>query len=288
MKKINLLILKKRFFPFLLLIFSTFFMNLFLWNETSQLVRQLPTIVQLKKLSFQNIYEVNYLPNANSQGKIKEHSEVERKDLASFLKSFPSLYSNKKAYINARGNDVSILTPVTKNMIEEYILVREMDIAFLNDLIFLDFDDIQVNEFKNQAEKTSIKINLLSMKERYIDEYNYYVKNFIFGLTISLLLLSFSIFLIYIIISASIKIAEEEIKLLRVVGLSKNKIKRNFESLLIFPIVLTSLLFFVFIHSISIPVIFADYVYLFILNSCLCLVSKYIIYLKIYKGEYYA
>ncbi|MFC4720663.1 hypothetical protein [Enterococcus lemanii] len=173
---------------FILLIFSAFFMNLFLWNETIQLIRQLPIILQLKKLSSQNIYEVNYLPEVDSQGRIKEHSEEERNNLAFFLASFQTdLYSNKRAYLDAGDNDATNLTLVTKKVIDEYVVAREIDIAFLNDLIFLNPDNKQVNEFKTQSENNAIKVSLLSMKERYKVEYDYYVNNFLFGLTVSLL-----------------------------------------------------------------------------------------------------
>ena len=60
MKKLNLLLLKKRPYLFILLCFSVFLMNLFLWNETSQLIRNIPVLKTLQSKSSSDIYELMY------------------------------------------------------------------------------------------------------------------------------------------------------------------------------------------------------------------------------------
>ena len=105
MKKLNLLLLKKRPYLFILLCFSVFLMNLFLWNETSQLIRNIPVLKTLQSKSSSDIYELMYVPNATDSGEIKEFTPTEIEEISQFFKeSFfedkPNLYLSKEKYIS--------------------------------------------------------------------------------------------------------------------------------------------------------------------------------------------
>ena len=107
MKKINFMIIRKRLFLFVLLGLTTFMMNLFLWNETSQLIRNIPQLVSLKEKSSEAIYELNYIPNSEGHRLMKSYSEEEKQAIYELLESrfFDSqgkshIYLGKQQYIN--------------------------------------------------------------------------------------------------------------------------------------------------------------------------------------------
>ena len=87
MKKINGLIMRKRFFLFVLLILTTFLMNLFLWNETTQLIRQIPLLISLKENSTDDVYELNYQPSADENNVIQPYSQSEQDRILHFLET---------------------------------------------------------------------------------------------------------------------------------------------------------------------------------------------------------
>lgn len=282
MKGVNFVILKKRFFLLLLLIFVPFFMNLFLWNETSQLIRQIPVLANLSKMKAQNLYEISYVPKVDDTGEIQASSEAEQKGLLATLKAIqPNLYLNNGAFFTSKTNDTKVLTPVTAALIQKQSV--EMDPAFLNDLILVDPKKAQVSQFAKDTEKFDFTLRLVPIAESYQTEYDYYFGNFIFGAMVALGLFSFNLLLIYLMISSSIKISLEEIKLLRIMGLSKRKIKHNFEFLLLAPVILAIILFVFFARATPLSLISMDYFYLSLLNVLLSLLAKAIIDVKLNK-----
>ena len=87
MKKINGLIMRKRFFLFVLLFLTTFLMNLFLWNETTQMIRQIPLLISLKENSTDDVYELNYQPSADDNNVIQPYSQSEQDRILHFLET---------------------------------------------------------------------------------------------------------------------------------------------------------------------------------------------------------
>lgn len=85
MKKINGLILKKRFYLFFLLIFTTFLMNIYLWNETSRLIQELPNLLALKANISDDIYEIQSIPFADETGLGRSYSGEEINKIDTFL-----------------------------------------------------------------------------------------------------------------------------------------------------------------------------------------------------------
>ena len=126
MKKINGLIMRKRFVLFVLLFLTTFLMNLFLWNETTQMIRQIPLLISLKENSTDDVYELNYQPSADENNVIQPYSQSEQARILQFLENsfFDSdgksnLYSGKQSYLSdsTAKMDKENLTPVTKEML---------------------------------------------------------------------------------------------------------------------------------------------------------------------------
>ena len=286
MKKINSLIMRKRFFLFVLLFLTTFLMNLFLWNETTQMIRQIPLLISLKENSTDDVYELNYQPSADENNVIQTYSKSEQDRILQFLENsfFDSdgqsnLYSGKQSYLsdpNARM-DKENLTPVTKEMLDSEIRKDFIDATFMNDILVLDIEKSVMNDMEEAAETLDFRIGLNSLSEKFREEFNYYFGNFIFGLVLSLVFMSFGLLIVYWIISSSLKIFQQDIRLHRVMGLTNRKITNNFKLLLMIPVIVSFMVFLVFAYSTGFHVLLIDYLYLLLLNSSLLIFSNLII-----------
>ena len=286
MKKINSLIMRKRFFLFVLLFLTTFLMNLFLWNETTQLIRQIPILVSLKENSNDDVYELHYQPSADENNVIQKKKKSEQDRILQFLENsfFDSdgqsnLYSGKQSYLsdpNARM-DKENLTPVTKEMLDSEIRKDFIDATFMNDILVLDIEKSVMNDMEEAAETLDFRIGLNSLSEKFREEFNYYFGNFIFGMVLSLVFMSFGLLIVYWIISSSLKIFQQDIRLHRVMGLTNRKITNNFKLLLMIPVIVSFMVFLVFAYSTGFHVLLIDYLYLLLLNSSLLIFSNLII-----------
>ena len=284
MKRINLLIFKKRFYLFFIMCLSCFFMNLFLWNETTQFIRARPVINRLKRLSDNNVYLLNYIPEADRDGAITDLGDWERADIASFLLTFQHyLYVGKEHYLNGDDNFTLIAT-INSSDIERNVIDKYVDIAFKNDLILLEPSLEIITRFEAEAGSLRGDLSLQSISERHRNEFTYYFVNFLFGLSISMILLAFGLFSVYLIIISSLEIFAQEIKLLRIIGLTHSKIRKNFECLFAIPIILSAIVFLFFIQNTGFKLIIEDYLYLTLLNVIICFCSKYIIDRRLVKG----
>ncbi|WP_312497827.1 hypothetical protein, partial [Enterococcus sp.] len=63
-----------------------------------------------------------------------------------------------------------------------------------------------------------------------------------------------------------------------------SKIRKNFECLFAIPIILSTVVFLVFIQNTGFKFIIEDYLYLTLLNVIVCFCSKYIIDRRLVKG----
>ncbi|OTN76665.1 hypothetical protein A5886_001743 [Enterococcus sp. 8G7_MSG3316] len=287
MKRINVLIFKKRFYLFAILCLSSFFMNLFLWNETTQLIRAQPVMNRLKHLSANNIYLINYVPDADGNGAIKELSDQDRADIASFLLTFQQyLYSGTARYLHENNFDTSSLTVISKSDIERNVKDLYVDIAFMNNMFLLEPPSDIRTKFEDHSISIKGTFTQQSMSDRYQNEYKYYFGNFLFGLSVSGVLLSFGLLIIYLLVSSSVAIFSEELRLLRMIGLPRIKIRRNIEWLFAMPILFSAIVFIIFINNIGFDMIIEDYIYITFLNMLLCFISKFMVDRKLKKGVY--
>ena len=173
MKKINSLIMRKRFFLFVLLFLTTFLMNLFLWNETTQMIRQMPLLVSLKEKSTDNIYELHYQPSADENNVIQPYSKSEQDRILQFLENnfFDSdgqsnLYSGKQSYLSdsSAKMDKENLTPVTKEMLDNEIQKDFIDATFMNDILILNIEQSVMNDIEESAENLDFQIEIKFLK----------------------------------------------------------------------------------------------------------------------------
>lgn len=278
--------MRKRFFLFVLLFLTTFLMNLFLWNETTQLIRQMPLLVSLKEKSADDVYELHFQPSADEHNVIQPYSQSEQDRILQFLEnSFfdsdgkPNLYSGKQSYLSdsSAKMDKENLTPVTKEMLNSEIRKDFIDATFMNDILILNIEQSVTNDIEKSAETLDFRIGLNSLNEKFREEFNYYFGNFIFGLALSLVFMSFGLLIVYWIISSSLKIFQQDIRLHRVMGLTNRKITNNFKLLLMLPVIVSFMVFLAFAYSTGFHVLPVDYLYLLLLNASLLIVSNLII-----------
>lgn len=261
-------------------------MNLFLWNETSQLIRNIPVLKTLQSKSSSDIYELMYVPNATDSGEIKEFTPTEIEEISQFFKeSFfedkPNLYLSKEKYINNTFKDTDDLIPVTEKQVLENVDSEIINLMFIHDLLILNLSQDKIKILEEKGNAIDFPIKFISLKDSFQKDYDYYINNFIFGLVFSIIFMSFSLLIIYLLISSSLKLYSQEINLLRIVGVPIKKIRLNFILLLITPIILSFILFIIFTYTLGIALIFYDYIYLLALNSLLILISVLIINKKL-------
>lgn len=295
MGRMNWMIVKKRIILFLVLGLTTSIMNLFLWNETSQLIRQIPNLITLNKMSSENMYEINYIPNADTEGRVKPFTAIELEKIDNFwheILSIPTenleVYLNKQKYFKDFDleNADSVLFPFRMNDLEEIDKSSLTHPNFMNDILLRNVDQSQIERIEEGAADIGYPLQIISIGERYQIEFDYYVNNFIFGLIVSLIFMSFSLLLVYWIISASLKLFYQEIRLFRIIGLTLNKIKYNFILLLTIPSIISFFTFLTFVYSIGIHPLIIDYAYLFLLNIILLFFSSAIIKHKVGRMLY--
>lgn len=295
MGRMNWMIVKKRIILFLVLGLTTSIMNLFLWNETSQLIRQVPNLITLKKISSQDMYEINYIPNADTEGRVKPFTAIELENIDNLwheILSIPAesleVYLNKQEYFKSDTFDSadSVLLPFKMTDLEEMDKSSLTHPKFMNDILLRNVDQNQIEKIEKAATEIGYPLQIVSINERYQIEFDYYVNNFIFGLIMSMVFMSFSLSLVYWIITASLKLFYQEIRLLRIIGLTLNKIKSNFILLLTIPCIISFFVFLTFVHSIGIQPLIIDYIYLFLLNFILLVFSSVIIKHKVGRMLY--
>lgn len=286
MKRLNIILLRKRFFLFALLCITTFMMNLFLWNETTSLIRAIPQLNELKAKSTEEVYEIDYMPKTEIDGRIIHYSENEKKVISDFLITY--FFESENHPILCRGiqdytnNHSKALIPVKKEDLLNVIESNQMDLSFLRELAVTHITPSQVAVLRKNVGKLNQKIDFVSLSERFKTSFNYYLGNFVFGLTVSVIFLSFSVLLIHLTISSSLKIMKQDIRVFRIIGVSNKKIVVNFSSFFSILITVTMSLFLVFIHALGVGVIPADYFYLFLLNLTLILFGRKVIKKKVW------
>lgn len=264
MKNIYFLILKKRWFLFTILFLLVFLTNSVLWNESTQLIRRYPAIERLKIEADKGSYESLYIPEADETGALISISMEERNELyhtlLTALRDGRAIYRNKIAYIE-KGEKLQLLTAIK---LKDIFSKEELSEHFLNDILFKKSRD------NKELFKKIIAINqafsIRTMKESYQVEKNYYMNNFYFAVAFSCLLLTFAFFILYWLLSASIKICQGELRLLRVIGAREKWLRGRFLILFSIPIVMAFIGMVLFIFAIGLNFIWADWIYLLVFN----------------------
>lgn len=156
-----------------------------------------------------------------------------------------------------------------------------MSSDIIYDVLIFDFDAEELRIIEEKAQSLLFPFKALSLRESFQLDFNYYVGNFIFGVVAAITFITFSLFLVYLTIASGLKICQQEIRLLRVIGLSNRKINKNFNRLLLSPILLGTLLATVFLLRLPFNITWVDFIYLALTNCLLLLFAQLVIQKKL-------
>jgi hypothetical protein len=235
----------------------------------------MPDLINLNAKRAEEVYEVNYRPKVEADGRIIGYSEAEKAEISQFLVTYffespkaPTLSIGRQVYLGGTEAD---LKPISREELEEATSFETTDSRFWNDLVVTDVSKSQVKKFIQEAQDIDFQMRFVSMKSRFQAEFSYYFGNFIFGLVVSTVFLSFSVLITYLLIASSLKIFKQDIRLFRIIGVSNQKLINNFSFLFAVPIVTILVLFVMFVYSTGLDFIMADYFYLSLINLALVL-----------------
>lgn len=183
------------------------------------------------------------------------------------------LYTNKADFLTGRVSNKTDLIPMTEDALVSVIGTKEIDSISLNDLLVFDLSKKEVSSIEKKAKKINFPVKLLSLKEAFNTEFNYYLNNFMFGIAFSLVFGSFSLFMVYMIISTSMKLFAREIRVLHLMGVPKDKLIILFILLSTVPMLIGIMSFAVFVQTTGMGFIGYDYVYLLCVNLLLIFLS---------------
>ena len=272
MTKLTLLLFRKRFFLFALLMITTFLMNLFLWNETSQLIRMLPRLSLMNQEDSEEIFEVIHMPDTVDGFLMKTYSDDVQNEVFQVLSKglykegrARQLYYGKENYLTATGELIPLSKEKLPNIIEGII----PDVTDINDLLVFNTSQEELRDIEASMTQIGFPLRFASWSERYHEDYDYYFGNFIFGLCLSLAMMGFSFLIIYWLVSSLVKICQQDIRVFQIVGITKRTIKMHLSFLIILPIIFVLSPFFFFAYSIAYSIIIADYIYIFGINAVL-------------------
>lgn len=273
MTAIYRLILKKRWYVFLGIFIITFFMNLIVWNETSQLIRNLSVLNMMQIEAKKEGFDVVYHPSMDSSQSEREPVRMQLRQQLSALASDGRAFYNKTAYLHGDRllalNDEKILQELSEN---------QWSSDFLNDLVLrgLTADDIAM--LKQTVLLLGDELALVPFKEQYETQRAYYWDNVFFALRIGSFLLLIASALLRWLLNATWKICEEEIRVLRQIGLSTHRLSQAMTLFLYSPILVALVTFVFIVHTLFyVGLIGWDYVYLLALSGLQLLMIIYLV-----------
>lgn len=281
MKAVILLLLRRRWYLFLSLMITVFMMTALVWNEVGPYIKSRPYINQLEKYANQSVYEVLYLPRAEEDGLIVANKQSEKVGLYNLFQEYfyregqaPSLYLGKTAYLSETTTELAKhhLIPVMSDSLESEIFKDYLDIMFVDSLLVKGREKSELELFSKQANSYGYSIRFQSLKKKYQQVLAYYRNNLIFGLATSAILFVFTLALTYWIVTAGFKICQTELRVLRVIGVSRKTIRQIFSISMLFPLLLVSTLFIGAVTAVGIGLTALDLVCVLGVNLLLSLV----------------
>ncbi|MBF0787429.1 MULTISPECIES: hypothetical protein [unclassified Streptococcus] len=265
MKSIYFLMFKKRWYLFGLLALITLSMNLFLWNEASQLIRVYPMLEMMKTEGDKGSYEMYYNPPVTTGGLVTEPSKEERTILYQIVAPYvDQLATHKIEYF--QGGE---LVPMTDNDLQVALLSEELPPLFFDDLLVHDLNEIDYQQLSAAICDSHFPVTIQPIRERYQIQKNYYLKNFFFGAIVSLILFLFGNLIVAWLIGATLKICQEELAVLRLIGLTQKQLYYYTTGLFLIPMFVGLFLFFLLVWTMGVGLILADALYLSAVNSLL-------------------
>lgn len=265
MKSIYLLLVKKRWYLLSLLALITLFMNLFLWNEASQLIRTYPMLETMKIEGQKGSYEILYNPPMTTGGLVTEPSKEERAVLYQIVAPYSDKFvSHKIEYF--QGGD---FVPMTDRDLQLALLSEELPPLFFDDLFLRGLSEKDYQQLSVAIQESHFPLVIQSIQESYQVQKRYYMGNFFFGAIVSLILFLLGNLIVAWLIRATLTICQEEFAVLRLIGLTKKQLYRSITGFFLIPMLVGLFLFFLLVWTMRVGVLLADVLYLSAINSLL-------------------
>ncbi|MGT2712022.1 hypothetical protein [Streptococcus oriscaviae] len=265
MKSISLLVLKKRWFLFLILLIMVFMTNLVFWNESTQLFRNFSSMERMRIEGEKGSYESYYIPVADENNFVAPMSLTERQKIyqafSAFMDGNQKMYANKLSFI-AHGEELRL---VSQDELKDALLGEELEDYLFNDLLLPKGE--KTEKLFHDLNAIGSSIGLRTMFSSYQINKDYFLNNFYFALGFSALILLFSFFVFQSLVKASMKICQNELRVLRVVGVGKRRLVKNYLCLFFLPVVLGVLVFILLVYTSSGTFIWTDFLSLSCING---------------------
>ncbi|MGT2896505.1 hypothetical protein ACVRZR_09080 [Streptococcus entericus] len=264
-------IIKKRWYVFGIMGLFTFITTVLSWNNTNLLFTQLPYIIQLHEKSSTDVYEIMVFPHAESDGLIITNTSSERQQFIGLLettffsnKSVDKLYRDKQGYLEG-DKGLAEMPKLEQSELSQMLAGHIFQPEFFDDLLVANTSPEHLKQAELLAEKLRINLMFTSLKKRFQSELRYYGGGALFALLVNVLASGFGLLLIYWLIHSLFIICQEDIRLLRIIGLSKSQLHRYLLLLVLSAPMFGIFLSLLFIHSISVgrTILIWDYIYLF-------------------------
>ncbi|MCU9534179.1 hypothetical protein [Streptococcus sp. CSL10205-OR2] len=256
------LVLKKRWYVFLVVFVIYFFMNLLIWNETSQFIRNFSKVQVMKIEAQKESFDFVYTPLSNLTDSDMEPTRNKLIEQFSELIKQDKVYTNKMEYLD--GGELVLLTEdELKKQFSPGLLIISLNDLILRDITLSDTEPIQAT-----IRELGDDVEIVPFQEQYDKTHQYYRDNMLFSLYVGSFLTLIIFLLLRWLVVSTWRICEEEIKVLRLVGLSYRRLSRAVTFFLYSPILLALLTFIISAHTIFyFGLILWDYVYLLTLAA---------------------
>uniref|UniRef100_UPI0026EC0B29 hypothetical protein n=1 Tax=Streptococcus merionis TaxID=400065 RepID=UPI0026EC0B29 len=201
MKLIAKLLLKKRWYLFLIIAFIAFFMNFFLWNEATQAIRAYERLERMQEEVKRESYEFLFQSKAAPSGMVTPLTQNQKEQLVEVLSETfftPShvgmLYSEKNRYLNG---ELAAPARLDEEELRHQVLDQDSTLFLFNDFIIRSPEKAEMRTLVQKFQDMGVDIIIRPFSEVFKLERDYYYNNFIFGCCVASLLSIFASFLIY-------------------------------------------------------------------------------------------
>lgn len=227
------MLIKKRWYIFLTLGLFSLVETLLSWNNTNLFIEQLPQLMAIQEKSSDEIYDVFVMPQAEADGRLITNTPEEQQQLITlFQKTFfedqttARLFTRKRRYFDSHQT-IADLPALSETALSEALADDLFNPEFYDDLLVTNIDRVQLRRLEEAAKRLNVTVTFTSLKEHVHAEFMYYGGGVLFAFLVVVLCSRFGLLLIYWMVVSIFKICQEDIRLLRVLGMPLNQLKQQ-------------------------------------------------------------
>ncbi|HEM3613023.1 TPA: hypothetical protein U1D13_002076 [Streptococcus suis] len=275
MKSIYLLILKRRWFLFFILMCLSAMTNLVFWNESTQLIREQTKLSRMLEEGRKGSYEFYYVSETNESSQAEFLNKEDIQTLLELINEHlcdnPTLYVNRQNYMS----NGQALESISLESLQKNVLAGQVYDLVLYDVVF--GADSKNKLLATEVNKLGINIGIRPIMDTYKEVKSYYVENLYFAVIFSSITILFSSFIFYLLSQALVKICSQEIRTFRVIGATKTQLQKWILALFSMPILLGLLPVLLIIYLLGVGIIPGDVATFTLLNGMTILVCNFIL-----------